>query len=349
MRSISSEQLKNWGLSHIQGPLKASASQISIPEDPKTDSLVFLKTGGHIMSWVNIRILVLDQSVDPKGLPIPEHITVFQTVNFRAHMGQALAVFDTKELAFPSGISSRADVHPTATLAPGARIAPGAVIGESARIGADVWIGSNAVIEAFAQIGDHSRIHSGAVIGHHCVIGNHCEIHSNTSIGSDGFGFIPQKNSHPVKIPQIGRVVLDPHVEVGANCAIDRGAIGDTFIGAGTKIDNLCHIAHNCRIGQDGLIAAGFMVAGSSNIGDRFACGGSVVVADHITITNDVSLGGRSTVTKDITASGAYAGYPLQPMKEALKSLASIRELPRLRKDIQAIRRHLNLEQGADS
>lgn len=343
MRSISSEQLEKWGLRHIQGPEKASAQQISVPEAPEPGSLVFLKAGSQIKNWDPVAILVLDSTLKASELNIPPRVSVLSTDQFRKHMGQALAVFDTKSEALPEGISPKAHISESAVVDKTASIGPGVVIGTGARIQAGARIAANAVIEAFAVVGQKSIIHSNVVIGRSCVVGDHCEIHANTTVGSDGFGYIPQKSEAPVKIPQIGRVILGDFVEIGANCAIDRGAIADTKIGRGTKIDNLCHIAHNCHIGKNCLITAGFMMAGSSHIGDRFSCGGNVAIADHIHITNDVSLGGRSTVTKDITVPGAYTGYPLQPLQEGLKTLASLRELPRLRQLVSEIRRHLNL------
>lgn len=346
MRSISSDQLEKWGLEYVQGPRDAVAHRISIPEDPQEDALVFLKSSGRIRDFAGIRILIADQDVDVPGLNPPLTVTVLKTRSFRAHMGQALALFDLKPDAFPNGISPAAHVHPDAQIGASVRIGPGAVISQGSFIGDHAWIGAGAVIEAFARIGARSKVHAGAVIGHHCEVGENCEIHANTVLGSDGFGYIPQRTGAPVKIPQIGRVVLENDVEIGANCAIDRGAIGDTRIGSGTKIDNLCHIAHNCRIGRNGLITAGFMIAGSSTIGDRFSCGGDVVIADHIQICDDVTLGGRSAVTKDVTVPGAYTGYPLLPMKEGLKTLATLRELPRLRQDLKNLLRHLNLTKG---
>lgn len=349
LRSISSEQLQKWGLTPLQGPQDAVAQRISIPQAPQPDSLVFLKAGVQVADYTPVRILILDQDIDPSQLGIPAHVSVLKTANFRAHMGQALALFDLKPDAFPAGVSPAAHIHPDATLSPSSRVGPGAVIGAGVTLGDHVWIGANAVIEAGARIQARTKIHSGAVIGHHCEIGENCEVHANAVLGSDGFGYIPQRSGPPVKIPQIGRVVLENDVEIGASTTIDRGAIGDTRIGAGTKIDNLCHIAHNCQIGKNCLITAGFMTAGSTTIGDRFSCAGDVVVADHITICADVTLGGRSGVTKDITAPGAYTGYPLMPMKEGLKSIATIRELPRLRKEIQSLLKHFNLSKGNPS
>lgn len=346
MRSISYDQLEKWGLTPLQGPKDAVAHRISVPEAPQTDSLVFLKAGIRVADYAPVRILILDSDVNVASLGVPAHVAILKTSNFRAHMSQALALFDLKPDAFPVGVSPAAHIHPEAKISSSARIAPGAVVGARAVIGDQVWLGSGAIIEAGAIINARTRIHSGAVVGHHCEVGENCEIHANAVLGSDGFGYIPQRTGTPVKIPQIGRVVLENDVEIGANTSIDRGAIGDTRIGAGTKIDNLCHIAHNCQIGKNCLITAGFMTAGSTTIGDRFSCGGDVVVADHITICDDVSLGGRSGVTKDITAPGAYTGYPLMPMKEGLKSIATIRELPRLRKEIQSLLKHLNLTKG---
>lgn len=346
MQSISCDQLKKWGAQHLQGPGQRVAYRLATPETSGlagSDTLIFLKPGVSFSAWDTVAILILDPALPASSLPIPANIDVFVALDFRQLMGLALGVFDQKISAFPND-PTQAAIAPSAQIGVGVRIAPRATIGEGAVIGEQAWIGSGAVIEPYAHIGAHSRIHANVVIGHHCSVGLRCEVHSNTTMGSDGFGYIPQKDRAPIKIPQVGRVVLGDDVEIGANCAIDRGAIADTVIGSGTKIDNLCHIAHNCKIGENCLITAGFFVAGSSTIGDRFTCGGNVAVADHVTITNDVMLGGRTAVTKDLLTPGAYTGFPVEPMKDGLKTLASLRELTQLRKTVQTILKHLNLQ-----
>jgi UDP-3-O-[3-hydroxymyristoyl] glucosamine N-acyltransferase len=137
--------------------------------------------------------------------------------------------------------------------------------------------------------------------------------------------------------------VIGDRVEIGSNCAIDRAKLASTHIRAGAKLDNLCHIAHNCDLGEDGLYTAGFMMAGSTTIGKRFMTGGNSVVTSHLTLADDVVLAGRSTVTNDIAKGGAYGGYPLQPLKLALKTLVSLGQLDEMRRNLQRVMKHLGM------
>jgi len=132
-------------------------------------------------------------------------------------------------------------------------------------------------------------------------------------------------------------------VEIGSNCAIDRGKLTSTFIRDGAKLDNICHIAHNCDLGEDGFYTAGFMMAGSTTIGRRFMTGGNSVVSGHLMLADDVILAGRSTVTSDVKEPGHYGGYPLQPLKDAMRTLASLAQLNDMRKNLNRVLKHLQL------
>lgn len=342
---LSTQELMKWGAQHLKGPHEGSASSVGLPEASLPGAIVFVKAGGKPTSLEHLGILIVSPDYDLQSLSLPLELPVFATSDFRGLMARCLAHFDRKIQSFPEGRDPTASIHPDAILGQDVRIGAHAVIQAGARIGDKAWIGAGVIIEAEAVVGAGSILHSNVVLGHHCQIGIKCVIHSNTCIGSDGFGFIPAKRdeagARPIKIPQIGRVILGDEVEIGANCALDRGAIGDTQIGHGTKMDNLCHVAHNCRIGENGLIAGGFFIAGSSNIGDRFSCGGNVAIADHVNITADVTLGGRSAVTKDIDKPGLYTGYPLEPFSDGMRTTASLRELTRMRKDLADLKRQM--------
>jgi UDP-3-O-[3-hydroxymyristoyl] glucosamine N-acyltransferase len=180
-------------------------------------------------------------------------------------------------------------------------------------------------------------------VGSACEIGSDCEIHPHSSIGSDGFGYAIDARGRPRKICQLGNVVIGDDVEIGSNCAIDRATLTSTRIRSGAKLDNICHIAHNCDLGEDGLYTAGFMMAGSTTIGRRFMTGGNSVVSAHLNIADDVSLQGRSNVTKSISRSGAYGGYPLQPLQDALRTTVNLGHLSKLRRDLKRVMNHLKL------
>ncbi len=264
--------------------------------------------------------------------------------NIAAAMTVILPFFDRKRSRFlmSKQVHPLASVHPTAKIGKNVSISAFSVINEDVSIGDSSIIGSHCILESGSRIGTNSLLHGFVFVGARCTIGDNCEIHPHTTIGSDGFGFLPT-SQQPRKIPQLGNVEIGNHVEIGAGCTIDRATLTSTKIGHGTKMDNLVHIGHNCEMGANGLIAAGFMVAGSSKIGDHFMTGGNSVVTSHVTLTNHVNLAGRSTVTKDILQSGQYGGYPLQPVKEALKTLASLTHLTNMRRQISRILKKLDL------
>ena len=180
-------------------------------------------------------------------------------------------------------------------------------------------------------------------IGSACEVGEDCEIHPHTSIGSDGFGYAVDPAGSPRKISHLGNVKIGDRVEIGSNCAVDRATLTSTYIRSGTKLDNICHIAHNCDLGENGFFTAGFMMGGSTKIGSRFVTGGNSVVTAHVTVGDNVVLQGRSNVTNDVPQAGAYGGYPLQPLKQAMKTAVSIGQLNDIRKNLNRVMRHLRL------
>lgn len=226
-------------------------------------------------------------------------------------------------------------VHPTAVVAETAEIDPTASIGAHAVIGQDAVVGPRAVVHAQAFVGDRCRIGEGTVIFPRAVLvqdvtlGRQCVIHSGAVIGAEGFGFV-WDGQRRIKVPQVGGVTLADDVEIGANTCIDRATAGQTRIGRGTKIDNLCQIGHNCEIGEDTVLAGACGISGSVKIGSRCVLGGGVGTNDHISITDDVTLGGRSGVDRDITEPGGYFGTPARPIGEAMRAFMLIPKLPEL-------------------
>lgn len=340
------KDLNSTELSHVSGSLQAVATKVMPPEQADKNSLVFVSTATQLEEALKAQppIIVAHKSLT---LPTDSATTFFSTPSVQMGMAHILPLFDGKMNRFNQStkIHPTAVIHETAHIGIGTVLGPYVVIGEHAKIGDHATIGAHTVIEAFAEIGAHSLLHPQVFIGAHCLLGTHCEIHPHTTIGADGFSFAMAADGSHTKIPQIGRVVIGNHVEMGANCAVDRAALTETRIGDGTKFDNFVHIAHNCIVGKHCVIAAGFKMAGSSSLGDNCMLGGGVDLSDHVHVTDKVILAGRSGVTNDIKASGAYGGYPIEPLRDSLKTLANLTQLTRLRKEMARVLKHLNLKE----
>jgi len=239
-------------------------------------------------------------------------------------------------------LKEKSFIHPTAKVSNSALIGPGSFIGKDAEIANDVILGSGAIVQSKAKVGKGSRLHELSYVGHGCILGDHCELHPHAAVGVEGFGYgsdFTTGEHHPIN--HQGHVVLEDFVHIGSGTKIDRGTFGFSKICKHTKIDNLCHIAHNCEIGPYSLVTAGFKVAGSTKIGAFFTTGGNVTVAGHIEICDKVNIAGLSAVHKSITKAGNYYGYPLKPLKEGLKNNATSGNLYKMRKDLDKVMKKL--------
>jgi UDP-3-O-[3-hydroxymyristoyl] glucosamine N-acyltransferase len=234
----------------------------------------------------------------------------------------------------PAGVHRLADMAPTAVVAADASVGPFVVIGESARIGARTWIHGHVTIGAGARIGDDCVIHAHVSIRERVEIGNRVVIQDGAVIGSDGFGFATGPDGTHHKIPQVGAVVIEDDVEIGANAAIDRPAVGETRIGAGSKIDNLVQIAHGVTIGRNVLLAAQVGIAGSSTLEDSVTLAGQVGVSGHITVGKGTIATAQTGIPNSVDPGSFISGYPAISNRDWLKSSAVFRKLPELRKMI---------------
>ncbi|MEZ5811465.1 MAG: UDP-3-O-(3-hydroxymyristoyl)glucosamine N-acyltransferase [Rhizobiaceae bacterium] len=229
-----------------------------------------------------------------------------------------------------TGISTGAHIAGDVEIEAGAIVETGAVVCAGAAIGGGTVVAPNAVIGPSVKIGRNCFIGAGATVTT-ALVGDGVVIHSGARIGQDGFGFVV--GAHGLdKVPQIGRVIIQNNVEIGANAAIDRGTMDDTVIGEGTKIDNLVQIAHNVRIGRHCAIAAHVGISGSVVLGDYVMLGGRVGLADHITIGDGAQLAANAGVMNDVPAGGKWAGAPAKPIKEFFREVAAIRSLAEARK-----------------
>ena len=223
------------------------------------------------------------------------------------------------------GVHPAAVIDPAAALGEGCRVEAGAVIEAGARIGACCWIGANTTVGPGVEIGDDTRIGAGASLSH-CLIGARVAIYPGVRIGQEGFGFAIDRGGH-VKIPQLGRVLIEDDVEIGANTTIDRGSGADTVIGQGCRIDNLVQIAHNVRVGRGTVIAAQAAVAGSARVGEFVQIAGQVGVADHRTVGDNVRLAGQAGVTRDLAPGATYGGTPAVPIRQWHRQSAQLARL----------------------
>jgi UDP-3-O-[3-hydroxymyristoyl] glucosamine N-acyltransferase len=240
------------------------------------------------------------------------------------------------------GVSKKAWIHPSALVGEKVSIGMFSVVEEGAQIGAGSVIFPQVFIGKDAVIGKNVLLYPGVKIYHNCRIGNHCVLHSNVVVGSDGFGFALQQDGTYLKIPQIGNVIVEEHVEIGANATLDRGTIGSTIIRRGTKLDNLVMIAHNVEIGENSVVAAQAGFAGSGKIGKNCQIGGQAGFVGHIQVADGTKVQAQSGVASRIEKPGtAVYGSPALPYKDYLRAYAVFKKLPELYKKIYELEKKL--------
>jgi UDP-3-O-[3-hydroxymyristoyl] glucosamine N-acyltransferase len=241
------------------------------------------------------------------------------------------------------GTHSSAVVAAGVVVGEGTEIAAHVVVGEGARIGARCFLGPGSIIEQGAVVGDDTRLVARVCIGRHVVIGRRCILQPGAVVGADGFGFANEKGTW-IKVPQVGSVSLGDDVEIGANSTIDRGAINDTVIEDGVKIDNLVMVAHNCRIGAHSAIAACCGIAGSTTLGKRNVLGGQVGVTGHVTLCDDVTITGTSFVSHSIQQPGVYSsGLPTEEAGAWRRIVGRIKRLDSIAKRLRLVEKHVGL------
>lgn len=239
------------------------------------------------------------------------------------------------------GIHERAVIHPSAIIGTGVCIAANVVIERDVIVGSGSSIAAGTVIGEGAQIGDNALIYANVTIYPLCVIGNNVILHSGCVIGADGFGLAPEAGRW-LKIPQIGRVVIGNDVEVGANTTIDRGALDDTVIHDGVKLDNQIQVAHNVHIGEHTAIAACTGIAGSAHIGAHCTIGGAAMIIGHIEIADKVNISTNTLITKSLPKAGTYtSALPFSEHSEWLKNAVQMRHLDSMAKRLRALEQHL--------
>ncbi|WP_321531189.1 UDP-3-O-(3-hydroxymyristoyl)glucosamine N-acyltransferase [uncultured Desulfuromonas sp.] len=245
----------------------------------------------------------------------------------------------------PLGVLPGAQVAPSAVLGKGITVHPGAVVGEGVEIGDGSILYPNVVVYDQVKIGCDCQIHAGSVIREGCVVGDRVIVQPNAVIGSDGFGFAPDGEAY-YKIPQVGIVVIEDDVEIGAGSCIDRAAMGVTRISEGCKLDNMVQVAHNVTVGPHTVMASQSGIAGSAKVGRHCTVGGQAAITGHITVGDNVTLGGRGGIAGNMDGNQVVSGIPAIPHKEWLKSSMVFPKLPQMKKEITALKRQLEALQA---
>jgi UDP-3-O-[3-hydroxymyristoyl] glucosamine N-acyltransferase len=259
-------------------------------------------------------------------------------------VGNAYEAFATLLRLVDQARPRKKGIHPTAVIEPSAKIGSDVYIGAYSYIGDNCNLGDNCSVYPHVYIGDNTRIgrnctlNPGVKIYHECVLGEGCTIHAGTVIGSDGFGFAPQSETEFMKIPQLGNVVIEDHVEIGANVAIDRATMGSTIIRKGVKLDNLIQIGHNVEIGENTVIAGQTGIAGSAKVGKNCMVGGQVGIAGHIKIADGTKIGAQAGVPGDVkNENSILLGSPAIDYKDFLRSSVVFKKLPELKTRVDSL------------
>lgn len=321
----------------VEGDVSAVVTSFGKIEEAKKGQISFLANPKYeeFLYQTEASVLIINDSqeikqpVTPTLIRVPDAYTAFATLLSKY---QELITQQLAGIQQPSCIASSAKLGSNIFVGAFAYLGEGVVIGDNVKIFQGVVLGDN------VQVGDNSILHAGVKIYHDCIIGQQVTVHAGTVIGSDGFGYAPQSDGIYKKVPQIGNVVVEDMVEIGANVTIDRATMGSTIIRSGVKLDNLIQIAHNVEVGTNTVIAAQTGISGSTKVGKNVMIGGQVGTAGHITIADGSKIAGQSGVTKSIKEPNkSFNGTPASDFSSSLRIQAHTRNLPDLEKRVKEL------------
>lgn len=331
----------------VEGNPDVPVNQLAKIEDASPGSLTFLANPKYeqFLYTTEASIVIIN---DDLVVSQPLDTTLIRVKDAYSAFSILLEQYNTIKLD-KKGIEEMSFVHPTATVGKNvyigafAYIGPNVTIGDNSKIYPHVYLGDD------VKIGNNSTLFSGVKVYFDCLIGNNVTIHSSTIIGSDGFGFAPQKDGSFNKVSQIGNVIIEDNVEIGSNTCIDRATLGSTILRKGVKLDNLIQIAHNVEIGENAVVAAQTGISGSSKIGESCIIGGQVGVVGHITIAKGSNIGAKSGVNNSIKEENKnWNGVPLTNYRDSLKIQVLMMRLPEMYKKIEELEKQL-LELSKDN
>ncbi len=320
----------------IEGDENAQVNTLSKIEEGVAGSLCFLanrKYESHLYrTKASIVIVANDfvpsQSFNGTLVKVKDPYSAFSVLLEKYNEAVSFGVNQT-------GIQEYNFIHPSAKIGQNVYIAPFCCVEENVEIGDDTKIYAQVFIGSGAKIGANTLVHAGVKIYRQCVVGNKVIIHANAVIGSDGFGFAPQTDGSYKKIAQIGNVVIEDDVEIGANTTIDRATMGSTFIRKGAKLDNLIQIAHNVDVGAHAVVAAQTGISGSTKLGELSVIGGQVGIAGHLNLGRRTQIGAQAGINFDTEENKQWHGSPAQPLKEWMRSTVIFKKLPAVDKRVR--------------
>ncbi|MCK6638536.1 MAG: UDP-3-O-(3-hydroxymyristoyl)glucosamine N-acyltransferase [Bacteroidia bacterium] len=321
----------------VEGNPDAAVSKLAKIEEGAPGALTFLSNPAYaqyIYTTQATIAIVNNDFVAEQSLP--ETLTLIRVADARQAFAKLLEAYNQFRMN-KVGIDPSAVISSSAKIGANVYIGAKAVIGDHVTIGDNTKIHPNVTINDAARVGNNTIIYPGVVIYHDCVIGNNCILQSGTIIGGDGFGFQPNSENNYTKVPHIGNVIIEDHVEIGANSTIDRATLGSTIIRKGAKLDNLIQVAHNCEIGENTVIAAQTGVAGSTKIGRDCLIGGQVGIIGHLVIGNRVKIAAQSGIGSNIPDDEIVQGSPAFGIGDYKRSYVMFRKLPELADKIKEL------------
>lgn len=339
---FSARQIADILQGNVEGDDNAVVTDLSKIEEGKTGTLTFLANPAYTEYIYKTEATIAIVSQDFKAeKPIPSTLTLVKVADARMAFGKLLEAYSGM-MKPEAGIHPTASVSADATVSKSAYIGPNVVIEAGAEIADGAEINAHVFIGAFAKIGKNSVLHARTFVGHRCVVGADCMMQPGAIIGGDGFGFAPNAENQYQKVVHVGNVVLEDHVEIGANTTIDRATLGSTIIRKGVKLDNLIQVAHNVEIGENTVIAAQTGIAGSTKIGKNCMIGGQVGIVGHLTIADEVKIAAQSGIGKSITEKGQIVqGSPALPIGDYKRSYVHFRKLHKMADEIDQLKKKL--------
>ena len=334
----------------LEGDPEATVTRPARIEEATTGDFAFLdniRYEGYAYT-TQASVLLVHNSFQPTQAVKP---TLIRVEDVRSSLALLLQEFEAQSRSNGMAIAKNVSVHPTAIVGIGTSIGAFAVIEEGAVLGNNCIIHPQVYVGRNARIGDGTWLFPGVRVHYDCVVGKNCRLHANAVIGADGFGFAPQPDKTWVKVPQVGNVILEDDVEVGASTCIDRASMGATVIRSGAKLDNLIHIAHNVEVGKNAVLAAQVGVAGSTRLGDNVQVGGQAGFAGHISIAEGTRIQAQSGVPGNVTEpNSALFGSPSFGYRDFMRSHVVFKQLPDLQKKVLELEKKVRelMEQAAE-